>query len=141
MVFLFPGLGCRSRRLDTKQLNVHLRKRVIAWLCTLGIEKDRITSYTPLSAYTKTQKKNQTTSSCSPSSIAQQSPRKDDKMLRSLSELYEASGASNDDLSKGGIDGSVSFSSYWYNGAVLSEVTLSLLSTLISSPFITISFA
>ena len=90
---------------------------MITWLCTLGIDKRYISSYKLLAPYSK-KHRNAGSSSSLPIS-----PRKKDEGVRTLSELYEASGASQDDLSKGGIDGNTSIvSSYWYNGAVLSEV-------------------
>ena len=110
-------IGCRARRLDTKQLNNALRKRVMKWLSTLGIDKQIACSYILLKAY---QEKSTSSSSSSSSS----SPR---KHINALRELYESSGANSDDLSKGGVDGSVTMTSYWYNGAVLSEVAANLL--------------
>ena len=88
---------------------------MIAWLRTLGIDKRCISSYKLLAPYIKKHR----TAVALPSS-----PSKNAVGVRTLSELYEASGASQDDLSKGGIDGNTSVvSSYWYNGAVLSEVS------------------
>ena len=49
--------------------------------------------------------------------------------INTLAELYEATGANQDDLSKGGIDGKTNIShNYWHNGGVLSEVSSLFLS-------------